>query len=64
MKNITLRKLDQLRILADWQLVEAGYDPAEVTAACLAQEEIVEAEELNEDELLFIQIESTPARLL
>jgi hypothetical protein len=34
--GLTARKLEQLRMLADWQLVERGYDPAAITAACLA----------------------------
>ena len=29
------RKLDTLRMLADWQLRELGYDPAEITRLCL-----------------------------
>lgn len=33
---MTRRKLEQLRMLADWQLVAEGYDPAVITAACLA----------------------------
>lgn len=37
--NITPRKLEQLRMLADWQLRNLGFDPAEVTAHCLAADE-------------------------
>ncbi len=32
--NITAAKLDQLRMLADWQLRELGFDPQSVTVAC------------------------------
>lgn len=39
MQNITPRLLDRLRMLADWQLRNLGYDPAEITAACLALED-------------------------
>lgn len=28
------RQIDRLRMLADWQLRQMGYDPAEVTARC------------------------------
>jgi hypothetical protein len=37
--NFTSRKLAQLRMLADWQLVEMGYDPAIITAMCLEADE-------------------------
>ena len=36
---MTDQKLEQLRMLADWQLRELGYDPAKVTAACLRKDE-------------------------
>lgn len=32
--EITSRKLDELRMLADWQIRELGFDPASITAAC------------------------------
>lgn len=32
---MTRRKLEQLRMLADWQLVQLGYDPTDITARCL-----------------------------
>lgn len=28
------RKLEQLRMLMDWQLRQLGYDPAEITRLC------------------------------
>ena len=31
---MTKRKLEQLRMLADWQLIQLGYDPAEITQLC------------------------------
>jgi hypothetical protein len=34
--DINDRKLDQLRMLADWQLSNLGYDPADITARCAA----------------------------
>ncbi len=36
--RISRRLLEQLRMLADWQLRERGIDPASVTAACLKAE--------------------------
>lgn len=33
--NINDRKLNQLRMLADWQLRNMGYDPIAVTLECL-----------------------------
>ncbi len=36
---MTRRKLEELRMLADWQLVQMGYDPIEITLACLALED-------------------------
>lgn len=33
------RKLEQLRMLADWQLKQLGYDPTKITLACLAMED-------------------------
>jgi hypothetical protein len=32
--KISAKKLNDLRMLADWQLREMGFDPASVTAAC------------------------------
>ena len=34
--GLSPRKIEQLRMLADWQLVQQGYEPAAITAACLA----------------------------
>lgn len=33
--RVPRRWLERLRMLADWQLRQAGYCPASVTAACL-----------------------------
>lgn len=38
-KAITPLVLEQLRLLADWQLRELGYDPASVTQACLQRDD-------------------------
>ena len=32
--SVTRRKLEQLRMLADWQIRQAGYEPASVNASC------------------------------
>jgi len=32
--RMTPRKLEQLRMLADWQLRQLGYDPMEITRLC------------------------------
>ena len=32
--RITGKKLNELRMLADWQLREMGFDPDSITAAC------------------------------
>ena len=36
--TLTDRKLDELRMLMDWQLRELGYDPAEITRRCNEQD--------------------------
>lgn len=36
--NVNDRKLSQLKMLADWQLRNLGYDPIEVTLECLKRE--------------------------
>jgi len=41
--TINRRKLEQLRMLADWQLVRLGYDPADITARCMAADAKKEA---------------------
>jgi hypothetical protein len=33
------RKLEQLRMLADWQLRQLGYNPAEITRLCQEADE-------------------------
>ena len=34
-KRLTMKKLAELRNLMDWQIVQLGYDPQEVTKLCL-----------------------------
>ena len=36
---MTPRKLEQLRMLADWQLKQMGYDPQKITLLCLAKDD-------------------------
>jgi hypothetical protein len=33
--KITSAKLAELRMLADWQLLEMGFDPISITLACM-----------------------------
>ena len=40
--RMTPRKLEQLRMLADWQLRELGYDPMEITRLCQEVDEAFE----------------------
>lgn len=35
---MTDRKLEQLRMLADWQLRAMGFDPEEITRLCLEKD--------------------------
>jgi len=36
--RLTSRRLDELRMLADWQLRELGYELAEITRLCLERD--------------------------
>jgi len=40
---MTLRKLEFLRNLSDWQLRRMGYDPAEITKLCLEIDELFQS---------------------
>jgi len=42
------RKLEQLRMLADWQLRQMGYDPMEITRLCGEADERDEKAALDE----------------
>ena len=37
--KVTRQRLNQLRMLADWQLAELGFDPISINAACRAIDE-------------------------
>ena len=38
-RTINRRQLERLRMLADWQVRQEGFDPIDITMACLRLEE-------------------------
>lgn len=44
--SFTPRTLERLRMLADWQIRQEGYDPDEITALCRQADERREEEKL------------------
>ena len=47
--TLSPRKLEQLRMLADWQLVRLGYDPTEITNLCRDADEHAERLKMPKD---------------